>query len=366
MYKRQKMISSDVLIIGAGAAGCFTAAMLQEMNPHLRVTILEKTRQPLAKVKISGGGRCNVTHHCFAIQELIESYPRGKLLLQSAFSQFQPRDMIEWLERHGVELQVEADGRMFTKTNRSQTIVDCLMSAISGAQLLLEQEVVSIERGALWSVMTSKGVRFQSKALVMTTGGNVRMMMQLQELGLVIEPPVPSLFTSVCQDTWLCSLPGQTIKEAELSCEHCTVRGPLLVTHVGLSGPAMLKLSAFGARFFAEKHYKTSLMLSFVGATTAEEVRILLRQHKRTKKMLAETPCFALSKQLWKELVRQAHIPDRRLFAHLSKKEEESLIAVLTRTCLSMTCKNVHKEEFVTCGGVSLKEVSQKTLESVR
>ncbi|MBM3197653.1 MAG: NAD(P)/FAD-dependent oxidoreductase [Chlamydiae bacterium] len=362
----------DVVIIGAGAAGCFAAAILGNLCPSLRIVLLEKTRQPLAKVKISGGGRCNVTHHCFDVKALIENYPRGKDFLRSCFMQFQPRDMIQWLEEKGVSLKVESDGRMFPVTNRSQTIIDCLLTCLQkqGASLLLEQEVVEMQyKEGKWYVKTRGGTSLESHAVLVSTGGSGKMLDLLAQMGIPLEPSLPSLFTFTCKEEWLHMLSGSTVPQAIISLHgtRFSYQGPLLITHWGLSGPAILKLSAFAAKELAQMHYHATILVNWTGEkeSTVQD-KLLEAKKQQGSKPVMTTPLFSLSKNLWRAIVFQAHLPEEKNWSQVSSRELQDLKETLIRSHFTMVGKSTNKEEFVTCGGVSLQEISQKTMESKR
>jgi predicted Rossmann fold flavoprotein len=365
------MTIQDVTIIGAGAAGCFASILLKEINPSLHVCLLEKTRQPLAKVKVSGGGRCNVTHHCFEIPFLTGQYPRGKEFLQSAFSRFQPQDMIQWLLEKGIELKVEADGRMFPITDRSQTIIDCFLSLIEklGVLLCLESEVVGISKeGELFLLELKNGQKIRSKKVLFSTGGTQKSYSLLKDLGHEIIAPMPSLFTFEIAEPWIKNLSGSVAKTARISLEgfNMEIAGPVLVTHFGLSGPATLKLSAFAARWLFERDYRSLVLLNWVGMPESKVREDLFAQRKAFPgQKVTLRPLFALSKALWHALVLEVSesLKDKK-WSEVSKQEINELTSKLTKTQLTLIGKSLNKEEFVTSGGVDLRELHPKTLES--
>ena len=362
----------DITIVGAGAAGCFAGALLGQINPLLKVSILEKTRQPLAKVKISGGGRCNVTHHCFEVSELIKSYPRGKEFLQGPFHRFQPQDMILWLKDLGIELKTEADGRMFPITNSSQTIINCFLGLLQkqNAQLCLESEVIRLIPTSIgFDLVLKDETIIKSKKVLFATGGVGRSYAIVEELGHSMEKPIPSLFTFELEDEWIKSLSGSVSPSARVSIEGTSFafRGPLLVTHFGLSGPGVLKLSAFAAKWLFEKGYKATALINWTEESTESSLREVLYQYKKAspaKKMIL-TPLFSLSKNLWRALlIHISPVFEDKVWARLSREELDLLAKLLYQMPFKIIGKSLNKEEFVTCGGVSLNEIHPKTMES--
>ena len=362
----------DVVIVGAGAAGCFAGALLGQINPFLRISILEKTRQPLAKVKISGGGRCNVTHNCFEVADLIQSYPRGKEFLQGPFHRFQPQDMILWLKDLGVELKTESDGRMFPITNSSQTIINCFLDLLKKqkAQLCLENEIIRIVPSSIGFDLVLKDESIiQAKKVLFATGGMTRSYPILEELGHTMEKPIPSLFTFELEDEWIKKLSGSVSPSAKVSIEGSSFsfRGPLLVTHFGLSGPAVLKLSAFAAKWLFERNYKATALINWTDEATEASLREVFYRHKKSapSKRMILTPLFSLSKNLWKALL--VHISpefEEKVWARVSKEELDLLAKSFYQMPFKIIGKSLNKEEFVTCGGVALNEIHPRTMES--
>lgn len=362
----------DIVIIGAGAAGCFIATLLSELDPNRSITLLEKTRVPLAKVKISGGGRCNVTHNCFDIHKLIESYPRGREFLRAAFHRFQPKDMIEWLKEHKVEVTPEADGRCFPVTNKSQTIIDCLMQCIQkkSVTLCLEKEVVTlrpVQNG--WEVVCKDDTVFSTKKVVFATGGMTRSYPIVEALGHKMVEPVPSLFSFELKEAWIKELPGSSIPLATVQIQGTSfsAKGPLLVTHLGVSGPAVLRLSSYAARWFAETSYEAKIGINWTGDLSSNAVKEALYAEKKraSSKKIVFSPLFSLSKNLWKALLTQiAPSALDKTWSQLSRDEINQLAEKLSLMSFTMIGKSTHKEEFVTAGGVDLDEVHPKTLES--
>lgn len=368
-----------VVVVGGGAAGFFAAiACAERLGAGGDVTIYEATAHPLAKVRVSGGGRCNVTHACFEPRELVKKYPRGGRELLGAFHKFQPRDMIGWLAERGVETKTEADGRMFPVTDDSATIVDCLLRAAeaAGVKVVTSMGVRKVERvgatsgaGGFWLTLTDNaGVRCER--LLLATGGNKSSagLTIAEALGHTIEPPVPSLFTFHIDDARLIGLSGVSVENAVVSVPGTKLRtdGPLLITHWGLSGPAILKLSAWGARELAAANYEFGLTVNWTGTHTRESlVREL--QSVRTqnpKKQIATWSPLAMPQRLWERLVVSAGIPATTPWAQVGNAALGTLATQLTAAELKVVGKSLFKDEFVTCGGVKLAEVDFKTMES--
>ena len=366
---------SDVIVIGGGAAGFFGAIACATTNPKARVTILEAGRRPLAKVRISGGGRCNVTHHCFEPAKLVQNYPRGSKALRGAFSRFQPQDTVKWFESRGVKLKTEADGRMFPITDDSATIINCLLKVADRAGVILRTGTVvksvkkNLDRG--WQITLKNGEILQSHSILIATGSNPLGYRWAKQLGHTIESPVPSLFTFQIKDPRLQGLAGVTV-------EHTKVRllgtgkikleqtGPLLVTHWGLSAPAILKLSAWGARVLHEHQYNLPLEVNLLPEYNQETLKQELNKIKSSipkKKIITYCP-LSLPKRLWQNLVKYVGIKAEKTWSELNKKELNKLTLELIQGKYQIIGKGVFKEEFVTCGGVNLKEINFKTMES--
>jgi predicted Rossmann fold flavoprotein len=364
------MNNYDVIIIGGGAAGFFAAINIAEFNPYLKIAILEKGKEVLTKVKVSGGGRCNVTHAEFIPQELIKNYPRGEKELLGPFHTFMTGDTIEWFEKRGVTLKIEEDGRMFPQTNTSQTIIDCFISEINrlNIEVLRGQLVKKIEENKNWTITTNQKM-FSASKLLVTTGSNTKIWKQLERLGHSITPPVPSLFTFNIDDERLKDIPGVVAKNVTVSLMESRLEasGSLLVTHVGLSGPAILKLSAFGAIFLADKNYDFKIQVNFIDYSFQECLDILKEiKNAQPKKLVANSVQFELPKRLWKKLVIASTINEQLRWADVNKNQLEKLAKQLTYAVFEIKGKSTFKEEFVTAGGVDLKEINFKTFESKR
>ncbi|CAN1212669.1 Flavoprotein [Tumidithrix helvetica PCC 7403] len=386
------MQSLHVVVIGGGAAGFFGAiqaasAAKQSFSP-IQVTLLEAAHQPLAKVRISGGGRCNVTHACFEPATLIQNYPRGGKALLGAFNRFQPRDLVAWFAAQGVELKTEADGRMFPITDDSSTIVECLTWSAKKAGVILDigkpvMEVNSFlteEGKQQFEVILKSGRQIECDRILLATGSNPNGHQIARALGHTIEPPVPSLFTFNINDPQLQELAGVSVESAKLQLvskdteskagkkakNQLEQTGALLVTHWGLSGPAVLKLSAWAARTLHECGYQTNLRVNWLPQFHSDLVRQTLLDAKQEfpKRSLGSHCPFALPRRLWQYLLARTEIELEKRWSELPNKSIERLAIALTASTYTIAGKGVFKEEFVTCGGVNLKEVDFKTMES--
>jgi predicted Rossmann fold flavoprotein len=359
----------DILIVGGGAAGFFTAINIVEKNPSLKVAILERGSEVLNKVRISGGGRCNVTHACFEPNELVKFYPRGEKELRGPFHQFCSGDTVEWFEKHGVELKIEADGRMFPVSNSSQTIIDCFIDATKklGISVLTNQSVQSIfKKDALWKVET-QSVTYLSEKLILATGSNPKVWEMLQNFGHAVISPVPSLFTFNIKDPRIAALPGvSALVSVKVIGAKLESSGPLLITHWGMSGPAILKLSAWGARILFEKNYQFSIAINWLNDIESDDVEKILKELKleHAKKAVSKKSPFELTNRLWESLVMASGIDAETKWADLSKIQLQNLSHQLTNSIFNVNGKSTFKEEFVTAGGIDLKEINFKTMES--
>jgi predicted Rossmann fold flavoprotein len=361
----------DIIIVGGGAAGFFTAINTVEKNPKLKVAILERGKTVLEKVRISGGGRCNVTHACFAPNDLVKFYPRGEKELRGPFHQFCSGDTIDWFERHGVELKIEEDGRMFPTSDNSQTIIDCFLSATQklGIQIETGQSVQSIFKAEnYWKVETNHET-FACEKLIMTTGSNPKIWDMLTELGHNIVSPVPSLFTFNIKDSRIKDLMGLSAfakVKVKVKGSKLEAAGPLLITHWGMSGPGILRLSAWGARELFDKNYHFTLQVNWLNEVTFEEAMDTLKELKQenAKKTVSKKSPFELPNRLWESLVIASEIDSERKWADLSKKQLTDLANQLTNGEFQVNGKSTFKEEFVTAGGIDLKEINFKTMES--
>lgn len=372
------MSSRKIIVAGGGAAGFFAAITAAELGAD--VTLLEKTARVLDKVRVSGGGRCNVTHACFEPREFVTRYPRGGRALLGPFTKFSARDTVTWFEARGVKLKTEADGRMFPVTDSSQTIVDCLTAAArqAGVKLRLNCGVESATKladGRFELATSGAGVPASHEPLIgdrllLATGGcRAASAAQLAAaLGHTVEPPVPSLFTFQIASPWLNGLAGVSLAAAEVSVPAARLRerGPLLVTHWGLSGPAILKISAWGARVLHDLNYQFPLLVNWLPASGAEKIiqEFQARRESAGAKLVANVPLFPLTARLWEQLVLAAGLPRDQRWSALTRAQAQALAQQLTRTEFRVTGKSLNKDEFVTCGGVKLGEVNFQTMES--
>ena len=360
---------SNIIIIGGGAAGFFAAINIAEKYPHLKVSILERGSEGLQKVKISGGGRCNVTHAEFIPKELVKNYPRGEKELLGPFHQFMTGDTIEWFEKRGISLKIEEDGRMFPETDSSKTIVDCFLNEAErlGVQVMYNQSVVQVVKDEkFWKVSTKKVV-FTCEKLIIATGSNPKIWHLLEQLGHTIVKPVPSLFTFNIKDERLANIPGVSVPHVQVKVldSKLTSEGALLVTHWGLSAPSILKLSAFGALELAERNYLFNIEINFVNLGYNECLNSLKDiKLSEAKKQVSKYSQFELPKRLWQNLVMAAHISEGERWADLNIEQLAALCSQLTKAVFQVNGKSTFKEEFVTAGGVDLKEVNFKTFES--
>jgi predicted Rossmann fold flavoprotein len=361
----------DLIVIGGGAAGLFAAITAKTVNPSAEVILLEKSAHLLTKVKISGGGRCNVTHACFDPLLLAENYPRGGKELISCFHRFQPKDTIDWFQSRGVLLKTEPDGRIFPVTNRSETIIDCLLLEAKerGVDIRLRQTIKMIRpQNPGFELLLKDDSVIRCDKLLLATGSNAEGYIWAEGLGHSIQKPIPSLFTFNVPTSPLKDLSGITIERVELQIEGSTLsqEGPLLITHFGFSGPAVLKLSAWGARYLYEKEYHVKLIINWLPLFLSREALLKRLLHSKEgapqKSLLSENP-FGLPKSLWGRLI--GALGDKRC-AELSHKELHLLSEKLHADPYSVEGKTTHKEEFVTCGGISLKEVDFRTMQSKR
>lgn len=356
-----------VIIIGGGASGFFLAANLDASR--YSVTILEKTTQVLGKVKISGGGRCNVTHDEKDPLLLSQNYPRGQKELRALFHQFSPEDMMQWLLDKGVPVHTEKDGRVFPKSNTSQSIIDCLMHqvALKEVEVKTEESVKALKKTkAGWKVETSKAV-YQADFVVCAAGSSSQIWKILAEINYTIVPPVPSLFTFKINHPFLEQLPGTSflkaiVKIPSLKKEN---QGAMMITHWGLSGPAVLVLSAWQARALAELNYQFEIRVNFLAWSMTEAEAFFAQQKKESpKNFIGNIKPEGLTKKFWLLLLDYLDISSEKRWADISKKEVQLLIEHLTAMEFSVVGKSTHKDEFVTAGGVSRKEINWKTMES--
>ena len=367
------MSARQVIVVGGGAAGFFAAIACAETAPGTTVTILEQGPKFLAKVRISGGGRCNVTHACFDPRELASHYPRGGPALIGAFHRFQPSDTVEWFAARGVSLHTQADGRMFPVTDDSATIVDCLVQSAraAGVKLVLNCGVKAVSRDVAggFRLDLSTGDTLACDRLLLATGGcRVESAGQLiVALGHTLEPPVPSLFTFHIETPWLRQMSGLAV-EAEVTVPGTSLRerGPLLATHWGASGPSILRLSAWGARTLHGMNYTFPLRVNWLPHLTSESLAAAFSRCRSTAgaRLVVNVPLPPLPGRLWEQLILAARLPRATTWANLTRAGQQLLLQQLQQTELPVTGKSLNKDEFVTCGGVRLAEVNFTTLES--
>ncbi|GAA4396609.1 NAD(P)/FAD-dependent oxidoreductase [Nibrella viscosa] len=368
-------MSLDIAVIGGGAAGFFGAITAAETFPDANVVVLEKNRTVLNKVRISGGGRCNVTHACFDNRLLVKHYPRGERWLRPLLNQFDAAATVRWFESRGVPLKTEADGRMFPTTNSSETIIDCLMrtahrlhidirTSCGVAQLLPE--------GQRYRLRLSNGDTLYADRVLVATGGypQLHSYQWLPEQSESLIDPVPSLFTFNVPDSPLLPLAGVAVPDArvQIAGTKQEQRGPLLLTHWGFSGPAVLKLSAWAARDLANVNYQFTLRIHWVPTYNENQVRDTLQafRQQHAKKQVSSQAAFGLPARLWKALASLSDIPESQRWADLPAKNVNRLIERITNSTFTVTGKSTFKEEFVTCGGIALGSLNPQTLESRR
>lgn len=359
-----------IIVIGGGAAGFFTAINAKENNPDLEVVILEKGNEVLQKVKISGGGRCNVTHACFDPKDLVKFYPRGGKELLGPFHQFMTGDTFQWFEDNGVPLKIESDGRAFPESNSSQTIIDCFLNKTKelNISVLKNHGVLDIEKNTKKWVLKTKEQDFSCDALVVAAGSSKQVWKILSKLGHTIIEPVPSLFTFNIKDDRFKDLAGISVPNAEIKLlkTNLEAKGPLLITHWGMSGPAVLKLSAFGARILEQMNYEYQVEVNWISDSFLNVFEKLtkLKEQQATKKVSSQSPFTEIPKRFWEKLVLASQIQAQQNWAETSKKQIECLTKELTQGIYSAKGKSTFKDEFVTAGGVDLKEINFKTFES--
>jgi predicted Rossmann fold flavoprotein len=367
-------MQKTLLVAGGGAAGFFCAVTAARLNPELKVLIVEKTGKLLSKVKVSGGGRCNVTHACFSIAEMVQKYPRGANFLKKSFHQFFTTDTIRWFEERGVKLKTEVDGRMFPESNSSQTIIDCLLQEASlyRVEIRLHHEIRKIERmdeSSRFVVHFKNDLKLETDFICLASGGYPKSSLfdWIVETGHAIEEPVPSLFTFNMPENSIRTLMGISVEDAQvrISGQELKERGPLLITHWGLSGPAVLKLSAWGARILKEKEYRFEIRVNWLGGHNDPDLRDSIRSIRLSsggKKIRQKNP-WNLPQRLWDWLLEQCGIEDIH-WADLPTVLQNKLILLLSGQTFLVDGKTTFKEEFVTAGGVRLNQISHLTMES--
>lgn len=361
------MKKKTIIIIGGGAAGFFCAANLDESI--FNIIILEQNKDVLQKVKISGGGRCNVSHACFDPRELVQFYPRGNKELLSVFSKFQPGDTMAWFEERKVSLKIEDDNRIFPESNSSQTIIDTFLNETKrkGVEIKTQQVVKEIiPQGSTYKILTAKE-EFIADYVIFATGSSPKSLKLVESIGHRIEPLVPSLFTFNIKDEIISDLAGTSFPyvEVKISGTKFSQFGAMLITHWGLSGPAILKLSAYQARFLADKKYKFNIEINFI-SESIESIKESLNYLKNNnpKKSIGQSKIAEVTNRFWQRILEVSNINPDKQNAQLSKMDIQNISTNLCQRKLTVNGKSTFKEEFVTAGGVDLKEIDFKTMES--
>ena len=365
-------LNFKLAIIGGGAAGFFAGINAASLIPGLEVHIFDKAAQFLSKVKVSGGGRCNVTHACFDPDELITFYPRGAKELLGPFYIFNPADTVDWFEQRRVNIQAEADGRMFPVTNSSQTIIDCFMQEAEHNNIKLHTQTgvtsMQITTANRWHLHFINGSEFAADFVIVATGSSPQVWEILSKLNHTIIAPVPSLFTFHIKDKRIDELMGVSVPnvECKIEGEKIVTTGPLLITHWGLSGPAILKLSAWAAIPLAAKQYRFNLIVNFIPTLDKQSCFEQLMSHKISspKKHIQNTPIGEISSRFLKSVTAFCGIDDKMNWSDVSKEKLQNLASVLTESKFQVTGKSTFKDEFVTCGGIKLQEVDFRTMQS--
>ena len=363
-----------IIIIGGGAAGFFAAINAAEFHPEANVIILEKSNKLLAKVLISGGGRCNVTHACFDNSFLIKNYPRGEKELRSSFSKFTTTDTINWFKNKKVDLKIEQDGRMFPTTDNSETIANCLLQTAQNLEIKIKTNVtvkeIIVQNDQSFTLKTDTEYTPTCDKLIIASGGNPKNENYnwLRHIGHTIIPPVPSLFTFNIPGNELTQLMGISVPHAKIKIASTKLEteGPLLITHWGLSGPAILKASAWGARILNEMDYHFTAYVNWLPKYKEDELRDQLNKQKNinpSKNIGGNCP-FYLPKRLWEFFLKKATIEETNRWAEITKKQINALTVILFNDAYQVKGKTTFKEEFVTCGGVNLKEIDFNKMES--
>ena len=361
-----------IAIIGAGAAACFAAANIPR-GADCEVVVFEKTGKALQKVKVSGGGRCNVTHACFEIPELVKRYPRGGKLLKKSLHHFSPKDTIDWFAARGVAIKQEGDGRMFPVTDSSQTIIDCLLAAMeaAGADIRYHHAVKAVSRaGKGFEIVFENGGSYAADKVMLAAGSILKpeAFAWLKDMGHTIEPAAPSLFTFNVPANPVTSLMGLSVDDATVRIEGTKIaqRGPVLITHWGFSGPAVLRASAWGAKVLQDKGYDFTALINWLGDTTDAAARDAFdaARHANGKSLVMNKNPFGLPKRLWEHLSARSGVKDEMRWAEMPAVVAKALLQSLTTDRYAVRGKTTYKEEFVTCGGVSTAEVNPQTMES--
>jgi predicted Rossmann fold flavoprotein len=361
----------NIVVIGGGASGFFAAINVAETYPDAKVTIIEKSNKLLSKVKVSGGGRCNVTNSCFENAELVKNYPRGEKELRQVFSKFSVNDTISWFLKRGVKLKIEQDGRMFPESNSSDTIVNCFLTEAQklNIDIKLSEEVLKIEKNGEGILnLTTTSTNYHASAIICCIGGHnqLKNYQFLKACGHTIDELIPSLFTFNLPTSNIKELMGLSVKNGIVKVigTKFQYEGPVLITHWGLSGPAVLKLSAFAATEFHKLNYQSNISVNWTGALNEDVIREELSLKLGLKTLVVNSTMYDIPKRLWEFLIKRADIDLGKSWIELSKKQVNKLAQILTSDIYEMHGKTTFKEEFVTSGGINLKEINFKTMES--
>ena len=366
------MQPTKAIIIGGGAAGFFSAIRLAELHPDWDIQILEKSNKVLSKVKVSGGGRCNVTHACPEVEQLLQKYPRGTRFLKKAFYQFATKDTIDWFASNGVTLHTEKDGRMFPTTNNSETIIQCFLKKLDQykIKLRLQADVVDVAKEKDFMIRLANGERLHADTICVATGGMLKAdkLTWLQKLGHEIVAPVPSLFTFNVSDKKITTLMGVAVDNASIQWKgnkHIE-QGPLLITHWGISGPAAIKLSAWCAREMAAENYEGAIQINWVPLYNAQSLKMEWLNFRTDlgKREIGNKNPFGLPQRLWQFFLQEASILPNTKWADVKSTAQNILIQLLTTYTLPIKGKTTFKEEFVTCGGVDIAGINAAEMES--
>ena len=367
------MNKKKLIVIGGGAAGFFCAVKAASVNPNLEIIIIEKTTKLLSKVKVSGGGRCNVTHSCFSIAEMVKNYPRGENFVKKSFHQFFTTDTIDWFKQRGVDLKTESDGRMFPVSNSSQTIIDCLMKEVNkyGIKILMSKEVKKLSTvNGQWAIDLANNEKMIADYVCVASGGFAKSIQfnWLKDVDHTIEEPVPSLFTFNIPDDPIKNLMGISVDKAmvKITGTKFMQQGPMLITHWGLSGPAILKLSSFAAIDLHKVNYDFRITVNWLpkyNEQTLREKFISLRNQLAAQKIINRNPFF-LPQRLWEYFLHQSSVNENIRWADLPAKQQNILIKILCIQEFHVKGKTTFKEEFVTAGGIKLNEIDANTMQS--
>ncbi len=365
-------MQKELIVIGGGAAGFFCAVNAARMNPHMVVTIIEKSNKLLAKVKVSGGGRCNTTHACFDIPELTKKYPRGQNFVKKTFHWFNTANTIEWFAERGVQLKTEADGRMFPTTNHSQTIIDCLLKEAEKykVRIVMQTEVIAVTAALNKFELQTPNAKRQADYLCIASGGYPKSAMfdWLRALGHSVEEPVPSLFTFNMPGNRITELMGVSVDRAvvKVAGTKLVEEGPLLITHWGMSGPVILRLSAWGARQLQQLNYHFTIMVNWLPDYNEQDLRnswSSFRDEYASQKTGGKNP-FGLPARLWQYLLACSDINSDTRWSELPARDQNKLIRNLVAQEFAVKGKTTFKEEFVTCGGIRLSEIDPNSMQS--